>query len=367
MKTIENIKAIIHLREDRDNPVVGRFRGLTGKEIAECGDEAAVASAVGSLKSRGIGSKEVVILKKFMGRMFQKCPGSPGMICCNYRLMNTGFNCLYDCTYCFLNSYLNSFGIIQFINTETMFREIEESMLADRETICRIGTGEFTDSLMFDEVTGIAASLIRKASRYGNLFLELKTKSNNIRHLLDIREKGNAVLAWTLNTRRNIELYEAGTAPLEERIEAAAAACRAGFLTAFHFDPIILSNGWTGDYLDIVDRLFSRVDPGRVAWISMGCFRYRRGFKEIIRTAFPGQKITTAEMFPGPDAKYRYLKKMRADAYRSILGRIRSYTDRPFVYLCMETAEMWRSVFSREYRESSDLERDFNRHIKNYS
>ncbi len=364
MKTVDDIRVILYLREDRDDPMVRRFRVLSGREIIECADEAALQAAIEAVKDRGTASKEAVILKRFPGRMFQKCPGSPGMICCNYLLVNTGFNCLYNCTYCYLNYYLNSFGLVQFINVEASLRDIEGIAVANPEMVYRVGSGEYTDSLMMDEITGIGESLIGTAAPHRNVFAELKTKSANVRHLLGIRDKGNAVLAWTLNTLRNIGLYEAGSALLEERLDAASAASRAGYLTAFHFDPMIRYEGWIDEYLEVVDRLFTRVDPARVAWISLGCFRYSPGFREIIREAFPGQGLTSEELFPGPDGKFRYLKRVRVRAYRAMLERIRSYSDVPFVYLCMETESVWRDVFNLEYKTSEDLEIDFSNHLK---
>ncbi len=53
-----------------------------------------------------------------------------------------------------------------------------------------MGTGEFTDSLMMDEVTGIGGAIIEHTSGMPNIMMELKTKSDNIDHLLDIRGKG---------------------------------------------------------------------------------------------------------------------------------------------------------------------------------
>ena len=361
MRTIDDIKVIIYNRSDAGADMVRRFRGMNGKEMVEVPDDRGLTGAVNSLRARGLRSKEVVILKKFMGRMFQRCPGSAGVVCCNYMLINTGFNCLYDCAYCFLNSYLNSFGIVQFINPEISFAELAGTAAEDE--IIRIGTGEFTDSLMLDEVSGIGASCVAGASNYPNVFLELKTKSDNIRHLLDIKDKGNAVLAWTLNTDRNITRFEADTASLNRRIAAAIAAAGAGYLIAFHFDPIILYDGCLPEYRAVIDRVFASIDPGRIAWISLGCFRYGAGFRDAVRNS-PGRALTAAELFPGGDGKYRYLKRARIGAYRGILERIRDYGDEVFVYLCMETEDVWREVFGTSYRSSRDLERAFSGHLK---
>ena len=125
------------------------------KLVEEYRDDDDLTLKIKELKKR-FSSKEVLILKEFMGRKFQKCPGSPDVICCNYYLLNTCFNCLYNCTYCFLNSYLNSYGIVQFVNLEDLTDLIKNHCLEINKAV-RIGTGEFTDSLMFDEVTSIAA------------------------------------------------------------------------------------------------------------------------------------------------------------------------------------------------------------------
>ncbi len=364
MRTINDIKIILYEKEDTSVPMVRNFLNIKGKEIIECNENRAFDGVLESLRKDGVGSKEVLVLKKYMGRIFQRCPGTPGMICCNYMLMNTGFNCLYDCAYCFLNSYLNSFGITQFINLDLSPHELME--LASQKIAVRIGTGEFSDSLMFDEVTGVGGALIKTAACCDNLFLELKTKSDKIGHLLSIRDKGNAVLAWSLNTERNVALYESGTAGLEQRIDAAAAASGAGYLTAFHFDPIIFYEGWEADYMKVIDRLFSAVDPDRIAWISLGCFRHSPGFSEPVSFAFLRERLTAAEMFPGADGKYRYLKRDRIKAYSAILERIRSHSAQVFVYLCMESETVWRELFNVEYKGSDCLESAFCAHLARF-
>jgi spore photoproduct lyase len=54
--------------------------------------------------------------------------------------------------------------------------------------------------------------------------LELKTKSVNIGGLLDLDHRRKTILAWSLNTERVIRDEERGTASLDARLRAAAAA-----------------------------------------------------------------------------------------------------------------------------------------------
>lgn len=365
MRTIKEIKLVLYSRSEKNNLMVKSFLSQRGKKHIEYTNTEELNTIIQVLKNRGYNSKEVLILKKFKGRFFQKCPGSPEVICCNYHVINTCFNCLYTCTYCYLNSYLNSFGIIQFTNIMDTPDEIDRFIDNYRsDNILRIGTGEFTDSLMMDESTGIGKMLIDRIGSKHNVMLELKTKSRNISHLLDVRSKGNTVLAWSLNTERNIARYEKGAASLSERIEAAQCASKAGYYIAFHLDPIISYSDWEREYRVLIDTLFSRVNPDSVVWISMGCFRYSPGFKEIMRDRFPDDDLTAEEMFPGIDGKLRYLKRERIFIYKKIKESIEFYTDRPFIYMCMESGDVWHSVFGKEYHHAIELENDFSSHLK---
>ncbi len=357
MKSFSNIKTILYREGDLKYRVATRILEHAEKhdtEVIAYRDETDLGALLDRLKNERE-SKELLILKEFHGRKFQKCPGSQNVICCNYYLLNTCFNCLFDCTYCFLNGYLNSYGITQFVNLDEL-PELMTEHASKTGRIVRIGTGEFTDSLMFDEVTGIAQSLIEKVAPYKNIFLEFKTKSGSVSHLCGIAGKGNTVIAWTLNTPRNINLYEKGTADFNERLDAAVSAQKAGFLTAFHFDPIIKYDEFLEDYNDLINCMGKRLDPERIAWISLGCFRYTQGFKDIIKHKFPGEQLTVEEMFPGIDGKFRYLKSERRDIYSFFYERLKSLFPSAYIYFCMESADVWETVTGINFASSEELE-----------
>ncbi|MCL1911593.1 MAG: hypothetical protein FWG13_05260 [Leptospirales bacterium] len=361
MRTIDDIKAIVYNERDADERITSAFLRLAGKEKIPYSSKDELETILDGLKKR-FASKDVIILKRFLGRAFQKCPASPGMICCNYTLLNTCFGCLYDCAYCFLNSYINFFGIVQFTHIEDTVSEILSYAASNESFVRRVGTGEFCDSLMMDELTGIGKILIESLSLSKNVMIELKTKSDQIEHLLSIPRKGNAVLAWSLNTEYAASRYEQGAAPLERRLAAAKKAAGAGYFLAFHFDPIIRYEGAAADYEALVHRLFSVIDPERVVWVSLGCFRYSPSFKEA--PAELSRELTAAEMFPGLDAKMRYLRSFRLAVYKKMKETIYSYSRKPFVYLCMESSDMWYDVFGADYSNPDQLEEAMSRHIK---
>lgn len=329
-------------------------------------DEHELAALIEMLQARGIRAKEAVLIKKFDGRLFQMCPGSPGMICCNYRLINTGFDCLYNCTYCYLQLYLNSWGMVLFSNMDDVIAEIDQAMCDMKESVIRVGTGEFTDSLMWDECTGISARLIETCARYPKLFFELKTKSTHVDHLLPIRRKGNTVIGFSLSTPNLARRYEQGAADIVQRIDAARRAIEAGYLAAFHFDPIMIHDNWRDEYALTFAMLAETIDFFRVAWVSMGTFRYVGQFKPVMQANFPDEKLSVEEFVSGLDGKFRYPYTLRRDIYRHFRDELEKLGGHPFLYMCMENSSMWQDVFDRNYITSEDLEADFAAHLQTH-
>lgn len=364
MRTIRDIHYLIYPEVEHSNPIVVKFLQSSIVNRVAYHDETELHNILNELIIKGVDSKDVVVLKPFLGRFYQMCPGSPNMICCRYRVINTCFNCLFNCSYCYMHVYLNSYGIMQFINTDRLFIELDGFIKSCVPSmIYRIGTGEFTDSLMCDEITGIGSDLIQFFSRYNNIFFELKTKSSNIDHLLDIPTKGNAVIAWSLNTPHNIAYYEHGTASLQERIHAAVKAINAGYYVAFHFDPIILYQGWEDDYCNVIQLLQGNIDPDKVVWISLGGFRYHLHFREILRDKFPEEMMTVYEMFPGVDGKYRYFKPLRIKIYTFMYQKLHEIFKKSYIYLCMETDYMWKEITGKDFASSEELELDIASHL----
>lgn len=367
MNRIPEIHSIVCRESYAALPFVTRVRSFfPGADFLVFETDGRRNAILDGLRGAGVPSKQVILLDAFKGRLIQKCPATKGMICCNYRLINSGFNCVYSCTYCYLQSYLNSYGILLFTNEEEILAGCREFIASsDPSFMTRIGTGEFTDSLMIDEVTGLSRTLVETFAPHRHLFLELKTKSANIDHLLDIPDKGNAVAAWSVNTPRVSAQFEEGAATLDERLDAAARAAGAGFWTSFHFDPVVLYEGWEREYCRVVERIFERVPAESILWISLGGFRYNPPFKEIMRANFPHETLSDAEFVPCPDGKMRYPKPLRRRIYTVMKEAIGRRSSGPFVYMCMESSDMWESAFGRSYASSDELEADFSLFLKN--
>ncbi len=310
--------------------------------------------------------KKYLLIHPEKGRFFHACPGSDGVLCCRYYVLDFGMNCVFDCDYCYLQTYLKNPLPTLAGNAGELFNDLKTKVLSYPDLHWRIGTGEYTDSLALDHITGLSGMLIDLFEKLPNATLELKTKSTQIEHLLQRQgAKADVVVSWSLNPAHVIQETEHGCPGLNERLEAAAQIANAGFHVAFHFDPIILppfeeeSKNTLQDYLAVLDELFQRVDEKSIRWISLGSFRYTPGLREVLRARRPGENLTRAEMVRCHDGKYRYPGYERAPLYRAMMEHIRRKSPGMMVYLCMETKPVWQSAAGYSPAGPGTLDRAF--------
>lgn len=264
------------------------------------------------------------------------CPCSAASLGCGYHILNIGQGCVFECTYCYLQGYINSPGIVLPSNIEDFFDAFRKLEIKPG----RVGSGQFTDSLVFDHLTEFSPLIVDFFRGYPQVQFEFKTKSKNIENLLGIPSAGNIVVGWSLNPQKIIDTTELYAASLSERLSAAQQCARAGYQVAFHFDPIVFYDGWEQDYQELVEQLFSSVEARQIAWISLGALRMTPALKKTIETRFPENKILDGELLPGYDGKFRYSKELRKNIYSKMGGWLRSFSPGGHVYLCMEEEEV---------------------------
>ena len=290
--------------------------------------------------------KSHLLLTRNKGKFFKPCPGTKEYQCCGYHVLNIGMNCPMDCVYCILQAYLNNPWLSFFVNIEDMFAELEAELRANPDLIYRIGTGEFTDSMALDRITGLSSHLVNFFQDKQNAVLELKTKCNVTDNLLHLSHGGRTVMAWSLNSPHILQQEEIRTASLDQRLEAARVCAEKGYKLAFHFDPIIYHPGWQKGYRKTVTKLFHSVPADKVVWVSLGALRYIPRLKSIATQRFPGSRFFYQEFIEGLDGKSRYFKDQRLEMYKVLVDELYKYlTDRTCLYFCMESDPIWKEVF----------------------
>ncbi len=290
-------------------------------------------------------SKKILFLTRFRGELIRPCPGTKDYICCGYRILHIGSNCPIDCSYCILQAYFNQPFIRLFVNTDELFLQLRAFVDHHPGEIIRLGTGEFTDSLALDPLTGFSGLLFEELGSHPGVMVELKTKTVSVKNLFRYGPLKNIIVSWSLNPSEIIKKEERGAASLAERLEAARACQEQGFRLGFHFDPIFYFPGWESLYRQTVRLLFSRIKPENIAWISLGCFRFIPQLKTIIQHRSPKMQYIHQEFIPALDKKMRYVQPIRVEVYSRMLDWIQTWGKGIPVYLCMENPSVWERGF----------------------
>lgn len=289
------------------------------------------------------------------GALLGRCPvAGVRTRCCNLQTLDAVQQCGFACSYCSIQSFYDE-GRVYFIRN---LREKLRELRLEPDQLYHIGTGQSSDSLMWGNREGLLDTLFEFASANPNVILELKTKSSNILYLLDHDIPPNVLTTWSLNTQTIIANEEHLTAPLQERLSAAAEVAGKGGLVGFHFHPIVRYRGWQEEYSQIYRHIQEHFRPSQTAMISIGTLTY---IKPVIRLLRTQQFKSRILQMPLEDAagklSYPFDVKLElfTHAYRSFS---REWHDGVFFYMCMEDPRLWQPVFGREYTSNEEFEND---------
>ncbi|WP_281951214.1 SPL family radical SAM protein [Nitrosophilus kaiyonis] len=285
---------------------------------------------------------------------FGMCPvASPKTRCCNLWTLDMVESCGFDCSYCSIQSFYNE----DTITFNTNLKEKLLSLKLDKDEIYHIGTGQSSDSLMWGNRGGVLEALIEFAKKNPNVILELKTKSDNVKYLLENDYPPNIITTWSLNPESIIEKEERLTSSLNDRLEAAKKIHDKNRLVGFHFHPMIWYENWQKEYGEIFDRLLKDFDPNRIAMVSLGTLTFIKPvIKKLRKRAFKSKIL----QMPLVDAagKLSYPLEIKEKLFKFAYESLKPWHKKVFFYMCMEDHSLWKKVFGYEYPTNESFELD---------
>lgn len=301
-------------------------------------------------------SKKRLYLALHEGHFFKRCPGNKGAACCNYFVLNLGVQCNMNCSYCYLQSYVNSPLTQIYTNIDCALGELDQIVRDFPKSPFRVGTGETIDSLSLDDLTLYSRDLVEWFAKNPNVTCEFKTKSDNVKNFIDLPHVGNVVVSFSVNPQAIVSSEEHRTASLDRRLKAARLAANKGFPVAFHIDPMIYVEGWRDLYTGLVDEITSQFQPSEVKWISVGALRYVPEMKHILRERFGATTaVLKGELFLSDDGKLRYDQALRNEMFSHVLQRFQFHNKKYPVFLCMEAPEAWLGTFEATPRQVENI------------
>ncbi|MDD4913761.1 MAG: DNA photolyase [Methylococcales bacterium] len=224
-------------------------------------------------------------------------------------------NCLYDCRYCFLQGMYQSANYVLFVNYEDFQQQIRQLCLDRPEQQIHFFSGYDCDSLAFEPVTGFAEQFLPVFAELPNAWLELRTKSTQIRSLLNRPVQPRCLIAFSLSPESMAGKVEARAPTVARRLEAAVRLQRQGWAIGLRFDPLIYQHDYRQQYRDLFAQVFALIDPYALHSVSLGVFRLPEQYFKKTHKLYPEERL-----FASPIQISDGMVSYRADLEEMMMG-----------------------------------------------
>lgn len=249
------------------------------------------------------------------------------------------YNCIYECQYCYLQGYFNTPDIVLFLNHEEIIAEMATMMDENPHETIWFHAGEFSDSLALSHLTGELPLYHDFLKKYPRAQIELRTKSVNIKPLLELTPLPNLYVSFSLAPEKASRTFDLKTPGLQARLKAIKELSEKGFSLGLHFDPIINDDQLIANYSELIDQLFAVTNNQVVAYLSLGVVRFTKDVFHQMEKNYPESPLLAEDFIKSFDNKIRYPRPQRL----WLMGKIKNLliekglaADK--IYLCMEQA-----------------------------
>jgi len=172
--------------------------------------------------------------------------------------------------------------------------------------------------------------IFEEQNRHKILFL---TKSDNIKHLLEINPHNQAIISFSLNADGVAKEWERGAPSVDRRIEAGRKLSQAGYEVRIRIDPIVPVPDWKIQYTNLIDQIFTSFTPERITLGSL------RGLQSTINGSTDRSWLKYLSENSNWGKKVDF--KTRYEIYATLIDQLKENYDYSDVALCKETVAMW--------------------------
>lgn len=205
-------------------------------------------------------------------------------------------NCIYDCRYCFLQGMYRSAHYVWFVNYEDFAQAIHDKIEQHANESCYFYSGYDCDSLALEPVTQFVDYFLPVFSRHANAVLELRTKSTQVRSLLDKTPMDNCVIAFSFTPENISQQLEHKVPSNKKRLDAMIKLQKQGWRVGLRFDPLIYDDGYYASYQGLFNDIFTQVDIDQLHSVSLGVFRLPESFYRNMQRLYPAEQLFAAKI-----------------------------------------------------------------------
>ena len=240
-------------------------------------------------------------------------------------------NCIYDCRYCFLQGMYRSANYVVFVNYEDFVAEIDRIQ-------SKIGqptwffSGYDGDSLAWEPVTGFVEYMLEQFRTRPECYLELRTKSTQVRTLLSESAMENVVVAMSLSPQEIIDWLEHKTPSLDKRLKSLQQCQQHGWPIGLRIDPVIGCVDYRAIYRRFFQQVFNVLDPARIHSVTLGNFRLPNEYFKRLKQLYPDEPLL-ASSFEKQQNMVSYPSEIANELRQFCLAELIQYISCEILYL----------------------------------
>jgi spore photoproduct lyase len=205
-------------------------------------------------------------------------------------------NCIYDCRYCFLQGMYQSAHQVLFINYEDFGEQIRQIAAGHNGQAVWFYSGYDCDSLANDPMTGFTDYFVPLIAGIDNAWMELRTKSTQIRSLLKLPPVARIVTAFSFSDQVSHSRLEHGVPSIGKRIDAMRRLIDAGWKVGLRLDPVVYHADYQVAFTGLLEEIFSSIDPQALHSVSLGSFRLTRDHFRSVAKLYPDEPLFAQRM-----------------------------------------------------------------------
>jgi len=232
----------------------------------------------------------IIIARKNQGQVL-KTPAGYGLGGDYNYYFSHMLNCLYDCRYCFLQGMYQSAHQVLFVNYEDFGEQIGQVAAQHAGKPVWFYSGYDCDSLANEPMTRFTDYFIPRIEAIENAWLELRTKSTQVRSMLRRQPAARVVTAFSFSDQTSHRKLEHGVPSIAKRIEAMRQLIEAGWLVGLRFDPVVYHQHYQTAFVDLLEQVFAKIDAQKLHSVSLGSFRLTRDHFRSITRLYPEQPL----------------------------------------------------------------------------